>query len=160
MPSWDQVARQEFVPIYCNWDKGMMSHGRSHLNRVNGVLVTGERNTTCKRSSKIWQHREQPAIARSRQRRTVMAATYAPYVPDGTEDQGPAGVTDERKIGPSQHRFFCECGNVITAPSASAYIEPGGIRHVWVCNSCQQTFETSIAPVSEAESRSGPAADA
>ena len=62
-------------------------------------------------------------------------------------------MTDERKIGLSQHRLFCECGNVVTAPSASAYIEPGGIRHQWVCDSCRQTFETSIAPVNEAASR-------
>ena len=81
-----------------------------------------------------------------------MTAIHAPCVPDGTKDWWLVGVTDERKIGLSQHCFFCECGNVITAPSASAYIEPGGIRHVWVCDSCRQTFETSIAPVNEAES--------
>lgn len=62
-------------------------------------------------------------------------------------------VTEERKIGLSQHRFFCECGNVITAPAASAYIEAGGIRHVWVCDSCRRSFETSITPVKEAGSR-------
>jgi hypothetical protein len=60
-------------------------------------------------------------------------------------------ATDDRKIGLSQHRFFCECGNIITAPSASAYIEPGGIRHQWVCDSCHRAFETSIGPVEEAE---------
>jgi hypothetical protein len=80
-----------------------------------------------------------------------MTAIYAPCVVNGTKDPRLTGVTDERKIGLSQHRFFCECGNVITAPSASAYIEPGGIRHVWVCDSCRQTFETSIAPVNDEE---------
>lgn len=66
---------------------------------------------------------------------------------DGTNNPTIAGITDERKIGLSQHRFFCECGNVITASSASAYIEPGGIRHVWVCDTCRQIFETSIVPI-------------
>ena len=84
-----------------------------------------------------------------------MTAIYPPCVLDEVKDPGLVGVTDERKVGLSQHRFFCECGNVITAPSASAYIEPGGIRHVWVCDSCRQTFETSIARVDEADS-SGP----
>jgi hypothetical protein len=82
-----------------------------------------------------------------------MTAIYPPGVLDESKDSGLIGVTDERKIGLSQHRFFCECGNVITAPSASAYIEPDGIRHVWVCDSCRQTFETSTAPVNEAKSR-------
>jgi hypothetical protein len=82
-----------------------------------------------------------------------MTAIYPPDVLDESKDSGLIGVTDERKIGLSQHRFFCECGNVITAPSASAYIEPNGIRHVWVCDSCRQAFETSTVPVDEAESR-------
>jgi transcription elongation factor Elf1 len=63
------------------------------------------------------------------------------------------GVTDERKIGLSQHRFFCECGNIITAPSVSAYIDEGGIRHVWVCGSCGESFETTIAAINDAGSR-------
>jgi hypothetical protein len=71
---------------------------------------------------------------------------------DEMSDATPISVTDERKIGLSQHRFFCECGNIITAPSASAYIEAGGIRHVWVCGSCGQSFETAIAPVNDAGS--------
>jgi hypothetical protein len=81
-----------------------------------------------------------------------MAAIHPPSGLD--EMRGPTliSVTDERKIGLSQHRFFCECGNIITAPASSTYIEAGGIRHVWVCDSCQQSFETSIAPVNEAES--------
>ena len=79
-----------------------------------------------------------------------MTAIYPPCVLDEVKDPGLVAVYDQGIDG--AHRFFCECGNVITAPSASAYIKPGGIRHVWVCDSCRQTFETSIARVDEADS--------
>lgn len=85
-----------------------------------------------------------------------MTAIHPPSGLDEMRDSTLISVTDERKIGLSQHRFFCECGNIITAPSASAYIEAGGIRHVWVCGSCGQSFETAIEPVNEAESRGPP----
>lgn len=82
-----------------------------------------------------------------------MTAIYSPGVLYAIEDQWPATCSDERRTGLSQHRFFCECGNVITAPSASAYIEPGGVRHHWACDACHQTFETSIRPVEETDQR-------
>jgi hypothetical protein len=59
-------------------------------------------------------------------------------------------------VGLSQHRFFCECGNIVTAPSASAYVEPSSVRHRWVCDSCHRTFETLIEPDDEAAPRETP----
>jgi hypothetical protein len=82
-----------------------------------------------------------------------MTAIHPSSELDEMQDSTLISVTDERKVGLSQHRLFCECGNIITAPLASAYIEAGGIRHVWVCDSCGQSFETAIAPVNEAASR-------
>ena len=155
MPPEDQVSRQEFVPINCSRNTGMMSQSRPDINRASpsAVLVTGEAIATCKTSSKksVSTACNKPLYDRG-SGRTVMTAIYPPHILDEMKDPGLVSVTDERRIGLSQHRFFCECGNVITAPSASAYIEPGGIRHVWVCDSCRQTFETSIARVDEADS--------
>lgn len=50
----------------------------------------------------------------------------------------------KNKVGLSQHRFFCECGEVITAPVAVAFVSPSTVQNSWVCSACGATFETTI----------------
>ncbi|WP_137044849.1 hypothetical protein [Pseudolabrys sp. FHR47] len=55
----------------------------------------------------------------------------------------PATLSSIRVFGAP---FVCaSCGDQLIAPTASAFVEGGEIRHYWECESCGATSSSSIA---------------
>jgi len=55
----------------------------------------------------------------------------------------PATLSSIRVFGAP---FVCAaCGDQLIAPTASAFVEGGEIRHTWECDTCGATSRSSIA---------------
>lgn len=55
----------------------------------------------------------------------------------------PATLSTLRAFGAP---LFCAaCGDRLIAPTASAFVESGEIRHFWECEACGATSSSSIA---------------
>jgi len=58
-------------------------------------------------------------------------------------------TTNSRKPAPRPVRECAQCGETIFMPEWSEHVDDRRVRHLWQCDACGYTFETTVwfAPV-------------